>query len=188
MAHDEKGVIDFLSTQLERKEKEQQRLHNQLVQTHSRNLATLIATWRFIVVSRVAVFAAGTAGLQIITSNISSFLDTAHLIAVLENYKGVLSGLIEKFELWTPRQAAHLVAFLILGIAFTVVSIDSLLALLQSKCAKRGLEAEAYLEIRGLFFEIRNYRLIIGTPFSFARIIFIAIAVVILSYLRQSMS
>lgn len=187
MENPDQGVIDFLMEQLKRREDERRRLHDQLVQTHSRNLATLIATWRFIVVTRVAIFALGVAGLQLIMSNIGAFLDTSRLMGIIETYKGLPSGIVKKIELWTPKQATDLVVLLVSGIAMATILTDILLALLQSRCKSRGLAAERYLQIEGLFHEIDASRAFISAPFFIVRAALLAFVIVVVGNLGQVM-
>lgn len=170
MENPDQGVIDFLSEQLKRKEDERQKTVDRLVQTYRSNLGILLSTWRFILVTRTALFALTAASLQYILQNMKVFLDTDKLIAVMEAYKGLPSGLINMIRLLTPTQVGRLVAILIVTIVLVLWSIDMTLALLQRRCAIRGLESEKHLQIDGLFFEIRSRRFWIWFPFLIVRI------------------
>jgi type VI protein secretion system component VasF len=179
----DQGVIDFLTEQLKRQEDERIRLNDQLVRVHGRNLATLVSTWRFIIVTRVAVLVIGLAGLQLIMLNADAFLDASALVPVLEKYFGRESGIVANINLWSPQQAGLLVVIVIIGIALLTLTMDGLLVLLQTRCRARGLEAERYLRIEALFFEIYMRRKWIELPFWIARAVFLVFVIVALGYL-----
>lgn len=168
MEHPERGFIDFVSEQLQRKKEEQEKQADRLVITYRNNLTILLATWRFILVTRAAFFALAGASLQYILQHMKVFLDTSQLVVVMEMYQGLPSALLNVVRLLTPVQAANLVALIVLAVVLIVLSIDRALAVLQRKCVLRGLEAEQYLNINGLFFEIDRSSYLILLPFGIA--------------------
>lgn len=183
MENPDQGVIDFLTNQLTRREDERIRLDDQLVRTYSRNLATLVSTWRFIVVTRVVSFALGLGALQFILLNVAFFLDASKLLPILENFFGRDSGIVGQVKVWSSVHAAYLVAIIISMIVFVIISFDILLARLQMRCRERGWETEQYLRINGLFTEIRVLRGLIGLPFWLGRTILLVFVIVVLAQL-----
>lgn len=183
----DQGVIDFLTEQLKRREDERVRRNEQLVRTHAGNLATLASTWRFIIVTRVLSLALGLAGLQFILLHAPQFLDPSALLPILENFFGKEVGFVARVRIWSPSDAALLIGVIVTTIVFFVVASDVLLARLQTRCRERGVEAETYLQIRGLFTEIRMLRGLIGLPFWLARITLLAFVIVLLAQLGNAL-
>ncbi|MDP3646029.1 MAG: hypothetical protein Q8R25_03000 [bacterium] len=177
------ATIDFLSEQLKRREEERVKERDQKIQTHRTNHGTLLATWRFILITRGAFFALAAAGLQYVLQNLGTVLDTTRLITVIETWKGLPTGIIGTARLVTSGQAANLVAITIVSITSIAFAIDVMLAKLQSRCVVLGLDTELHLFVPGLFFDIRNHERVIAVPFWIARFAILAFGIVALSYL-----
>lgn len=183
MASEHEGVIQFLTEQQARRFEEARRREDGLTLTYRASLGFLLATWRFIVVTRAAFFALAATGLQHILYNIGAFLDTSRLVAVIETWQGIPTALLKVVRLITAGDAANLVACMILAIGIVTIAIDLVLHVLQRRCVIRGTEAERYLHIEGLFMEIQNRAVWIALPFWVARILVITFVILALSYL-----